>query len=297
MASIDIQLPLRTWSIAVRHGWIKFRSASQGAPKFSLLVLAVAVMWALFAPTLAPYDPIAADLSNILSPPSASHLLGTDHLGRDVLSRLIFGARISVTVGFLAVFVSGSIGLTIAVVAGVFKGHLDGVLMQITDAALAIPFLMLAVTAVSLLGPSLVNVILVIGLLRWMSYTRVLRSETMSITERDYLRLSTVAGASKLRTIWRHVMPNLVPSLLVLATLELGTAVIYESTLSFLGLGVPRPMPSWGTMLVESQIYLFRAWWLPLFPGLVIFALVMASNLIGDWLRDRTDPKRRHIYE
>ena len=262
-----------------------------------MLVLAVAVMWALFAPTLAPYDPIAADLSNILSPPSASHLLGTDHLGRDVLSRLIFGARISVTVGFLAVFVSGSIGLTIAVVAGVFKGHLDGVLMQITDAALAIPFLMLAVTAVSLLGPSLVNVILVIGLLRWMSYTRVLRSETMSITERDYLRLSTVAGASKLRTIWRHVMPNLVPSLLVLATLELGTAVIYESTLSFLGLGVPRPMPSWGTMLVESQIYLFRAWWLPLFPGLVIFALVMASNLIGDWLRDRTDPKRRHIYE
>lgn len=214
------------------------------------------------------------------------------------MSRIIYGARISVTVGFLAVFVSGAVGTTIALIAGVFKGRWDNTLMQITDAALAVPFLMIAVTAISIIGPSMVSVILVIGLLRWMSYARVLRSEVIVITEMDYVQLAIVAGAGKLRIIWRHILPNLINSLLVLGTLELGTAVIYESTLSFLGLGVPRPMPSWGTMLVESQIFLFIAcWWLPLFPGLAIFALVMASNLIGDWLRDRTDPRRRHLYE
>lgn len=269
----------------------------QGAPKLSMLFLVVAVLCALFAQWLAPYDPIAGDLSNILAPPTSSHLLGTDELGRDILSRLIYGARISVTVGCLAVFVSGAIGTAVAVLAGVFKGRLDSTLMQITDAALSVPFLMIAVMAVSIIGPSLASVILVIGLLRWMSYARVLRSEVLVMTEMDYYRLAIVAGSSKLRIIWRHVLPNLVNSLLVLGTLELGTAVIYESTLSFLGLGVPRPMPSWGTMLIDSQIFLYTAWWLPLFPGLAIFALVMASNMMGDWLRDRTDPRRRHLYE
>lgn len=257
----------------------------------------VALLCALFAPWLAPFDPITGDLSNILQPPSFVHLLGTDELGRDILSRLIYGARISVTVGFLAVFVSGAIGTAIAVLAGVFKGRVDGILMQITDAALCVPFLMIAVMAVSILGPSIVSVILVIGLLRWMSYARVLRSEVLVMTEMDYYRLAIVAGSSKLRIIRRHILPNLVNSLLVLGTLELGTAVIYESTLSFLGLGVPRPMPSWGTMLIESQVFLYTSWWLPLFPGLAIFALVMSSNMVGDWLRDRTDPRRRHLYE
>ena len=268
----------------------------RGAPKFSLLVLAVAVICAIFAPRLAPYDPVKGDLAKILTPPGLSeHLLGADHLGRDILSRLIYGARISVTVGFLAVFVSGTIGSIIAVLSGLCKGWLDGVLMQITDGFLSLPFLMVAVTAISMLGPSMLNVILVIGLLRWMSYARVLRSEVLKISEMSYVRLAVVAGASRHRLIARHVFPNLVNTLLIIATLELGTAVIFESALSFLGLGIPRPLSSLGTMLAEAQPYLYTAWWLPVYPGIAISLLVMSSNLIGDWLRDRFDPTRRQL--
>jgi peptide/nickel transport system permease protein len=284
------------WQVRLRNAARWLSRFFRGAPKVPLMCLTGAILCAIFAPVLAPYDPVAADTSNILAPPSYSHPLGTDYLGRDVLSRLIFGARISVTVGFLAVVVSGTVGTVIAVTAGVLKGYWDSVLMRITDAALAVPFLMIAVTVLAIVGPGIVNVILVIGLLRWMSYARVLRSQVITITEMDYVRLAVVAGAGKPRIIWRHALPNLVNSLVVLGTLELGTAVIYESTLSFLGLGVPRPMPSWGSMLIESQAYLFTAWWLPLFPGLAVFILVMASNLMGDWLRDRLDPRRRQVY-
>jgi peptide/nickel transport system permease protein len=154
---------------------------------------------------------------------------------------------------------------------------------------------MIAVTVVSLLGPSLLNVILVIGLLRWMGYARVLRSEVLRLMEMDFVRLALVAGASRRRIIWRHILPNLTNTLLVLGTLELGVAVIAEAGLSFLGLGVPRPLPSWGTMLAESQQYFYVAWWLPVIPGVAITLLVMASNLTGDWLRDRTDPTRRQL--
>jgi peptide/nickel transport system permease protein len=239
---------------------------------------------------------VKGSLASILDPPSLSgHLLGTDHLGRDVLSRLIYGARISVTVGFLAVFVSGAVGSVIAVLAGLFKGWLDGLLMQITDGFMSLPFLMVAVTIISMLGPSMVNVILVIGLLRWMSYARILRSEVLKISEMDYVRLAVVAGVTKRSIIARHVFPNLVNTLLVIATLELGTAVIFESALSFLGLGIPRPLSSLGTMLAESQPYLYNAWWLPLYPGVAISLLVMSSNLTGDWLRDRFDPTRRQL--
>jgi peptide/nickel transport system permease protein len=268
----------------------------RGAPRFSLLVLISAVMCTLFAPWLAPHDPVKGDLAAMLAPPSfPGHLLGTDHLGRDVLSRLIYGARISVTVGFLAVFVSGAVGSVIAVLAGIFKGWLDGVLMQITDGFMSLPFLMVAVTVISMLGPSMLNVILVIGLLRWMSYARILRSEVLKISEMPYVRLAVVAGASKFSIIGHHVFPNLINTLLIIATLELGTAVIFESALSFLGLGIPRPLSSLGTMLAESQPFLYNAWWLPLYPGVAISLLVMSSNLTGDWLRDRFDPTRRQL--
>ena len=236
------------------------------------------------------------DLAKILTPPGLSeHLLGTDHLGRDILSRLIYGAQISVTVGFLAVFVSGAVGSIIAVLSGLYKGWLDGVLMQLTDGFLSLPFLMVAVTAISMLGPSMLNVILVIGLLRWMSYARILRSEVLKISEMSYVRLAVVAGATRRRLMLRHVFPNLVNTLLVIATLELGTAVIFESALSFLGLGIPRPLSSLGTMLAEAQPYLYTAWWLPVYPGMAISLLVMSSNLTGDWLRDRFDPTRRQL--
>jgi peptide/nickel transport system permease protein len=278
-------------------GWIRwFAEFLRGAPKLSLLVLTVAVLCAIFAPELAPYDPVKGDLARMLAPPSLSnHLLGTDHLGRDILSRLIYGARISVTVGFLAVFVSGALGSIIAVLSGLFKGWPDGVLMQITDGFMSLPFLMVAVTAISMLGPSMLNVIMVIGLLRWMSYARILRSEVLKISEMSYVRLAVVAGATRRRLIVRHVFPNLVNTLLIIATLELGTAVIFESALSFLGLGIPRPLSSLGTMLAEAQPYLYTAWWLPLYPGIAISLLVMSSNLTGDWLRDRFDPTRRQL--
>jgi peptide/nickel transport system permease protein len=272
------------------------RSTFRGAPIFSLVVLAVAVVCAIFAPLLAPADPIQADRTEVLSPPSLSqHLLGTDHLGRDILSRMIYGARISVTVGFLAVFVSGAVGTLIALVSGVLRGWVDAVLMRITDAFLALPYLVVAVTVVAILGSSLMNVILVIGLLRWMTYARTIRGEVLRLTELDFIRLARVAGVGRPRVIMRHIFPNIVNTLLVLGTLEVGSAVITEASLSFLGLGIPRPLPSWGAMLAESQTYVFAAWWLPVFPGLAITLLVMASNLTGDWLRDRFDPTRRQL--
>ena len=268
----------------------------RGAPKLSLLFLVFCIVCAAFAPWITAFDPTIADLENRLALPGwNSHFLGTDHLGRDMWTRLVYGCQTSVQVGVLAVFVSGALGTLIAVVAGVFKGWIDGLLMQITDAFQALPFLMVAVTVVALLGPSTTNVILVLGLLRWMSYARILRSEVFRVTETDYVRLAIVAGASRPRIIARHVFPNLINSLVVIATLELGTVVIFESALSFLGLGVPAPGASWGTMLADSQSYLYNQWWLPVWPGVAISLLVMSANLTGDWLRDRTDPTRRQL--
>jgi len=193
------------------------------------------------------------------------------------------------------VFVSGAVGTLIALVSGVLRGWTDAVLMRITDAFLALPYLVVAVTVVAILGSSLMNVILVIGLLRWMTYARTIRGEVLRLTEMDFIRLARVAGVSRPRVIMRHIFPNIVNTLLVLGTLEVGSAVITEASLSFLGLGIPRPLPSWGAMLAESQTYVFAAWWLPVFPGLAITLLVMASNLTGDWLRDRLDPTRRQL--
>ena len=274
------------------------RGVFRGAPKFSLLFLLFCIVCAAFAPWITGFDPTGrpGDLQNSLAVPGwNAHFLGTDHLGRDMWTRLVYGCQTSVQVGVLAVFVSGAAGTLIAVLAGVFKGWVDGVLMQITDAFQALPFLMVAVTVVSLLGPSTTNVILVLGLLRWMSYARILRSEVFRVTETDYVRLAVVAGATKPRIIVRHVFPNLINSLVVIATLELGTVVIFESALSFLGLGVPAPGASWGTMLADSQSYIYNQWWLPVFPGVAISLLVMSANLTGDWLRDRTDPTRRQL--
>ena len=272
------------------------REVFRGAPKFSIFFVVLAIGCAIMAPLL-PFDPVKGDLANALQSPTwGAHPLGTDDQGRDMIVRLIHGANISVTVGVLAVFVSGLAGTLVAVLAGVFRGWVDGILMQFTDAFMALPFLMVAVAVVSLLGPSKTNVILVLGLLRWMSYARILRSEVLAVTENDYVRLARVAGASNMRIIVRHVMPNLLNTLLIICTLEVGTVIIFESALSFLGLGVPRPLPSWGTMLSDSQSYIYTGkWWLPVLPGIAISLLVMSSNLTGDWLRDRVDPTRRQL--
>ena len=271
-------------------------NAMRGVPKFSFVYLTVIIIVTIFAPLIAPFDPIKTEPTNILAEPTlGSHLLGTDHLGRDILSRMIYGARISVVVGFMAVFISGTLGTLIALVSGVARGWTDTLLMRITDGFLALPYLMVAVTVIAILGAGLWNVIFVIALLRWMTYARIIRGEVLSLMQMDYIRLARVAGSSDLRIIFRHVAPNIVNTLLVLATLEVGLAIIAEASLSFLGLGIPRPQPSWGTMLAESQEWVFVAWWLPMVPGVAITLLVMSFNLMGDWLRDRTDPTRRQL--
>ncbi len=225
----------------------------------------------------------------------SQHLLGTDNQGRDILSRLIYGAQTSVKIGVLAVLLAASVGTLIGLVSGVFRGWIDRILMRITDMFLALPYLMVALTVVAILGSSVTIVILVIGMLRWMGFARILRGEVMRLVEMDFVRLALVAGSSRSRIMFKHVFPNIINTLLVLATLELGLAVIVEASLSFLGLGVPRPMPSWGSMLRDAQQYIYLTWWFPLIPGLAITLLVMSANLAGDWLRDRFDPTRRQL--
>ena len=283
-----------TWlSRATQH----VRDVFRGAPVLSLIFLVIALICAIFAPLIAPYSPVATSPADILAPPSlfSKHILGADNQGRDILSRIIYGAQTSVKVGVLSVLLAATVGTAIGLLSGVFRGWTDRILMRITDMFLALPYLMVALTAVSLLGASIGNVILVIGLLRWMGFARVLRGEVLKLVEMDFVRLATVAGSSRYRIMLRHVFPNIINTLLVLGTLEIGLAVIVEASLSFLGLGVPRPLPSWGSMLRDSQQYIYIAWWFPVIPGIAITLLVMSANLTGDWLRDRFDPTRRQL--
>ena len=294
----ELELPQPAASQAPMSSAVqRVRDAMRGAPVLSLIFLVIALSCALFAPWIAPYGPVETHPADILAPPGlfSKHILGADNQGRDILSRIIYGAQTSVKVGVLSVLLAASVGTTIGLLSGVFRGWIDRILMRITDMFLALPYLMVALTAVSLLGASIGNVILVIGLLRWMGFARVLRGEVLKLVEMDFVRLATVAGSSRYRIMLRHVLPNITNTLLVLATLELGLAVIVEASLSFLGLGVPRPLPSWGSMLRDSQQYIYIAWWFPLIPGLAITMLVMSANLTGDWLRDRLDPTRRQL--
>ena len=275
------------------------KSALRGSPKLSVFFLCVCIIIAILPVSwITPHDSIAINPADLLRTPAFSeHLLGTDNQGRDVLSRLIHGGQSSVRVAVAAVLLAALLGTLIALTAGVVRGWVDRLLMQITDAFLSLPYLMVALTVVTLLGPSIINLIIVIGFLRWMGFARVLRGEVLRLMEMDFVRLANVAGASRPRIMLRHVYPNIINTLLVLATLEVGLAVILEASLSFLGLGVQRPTPSWGNMLRDAQQFLFfpGAWWFPLVPGIAITFLVMSCNLTGDWLRDRTDPTRRQL--
>lgn len=275
------------------------RNALRGAPKLSLLFIAIAIIIAVLPVSwITPYNSVAISPADLLKPPQLSgHILGTDNQGRDIFSRLIHGGQSSVRVAGAAVLLAALLGTAVALLSGVLRGWVDRVLMQVTDAFLSLPYLMVALTIVTLLGPSIVNLIIVIGFLRWMGFARVLRGEVLRLMEMDFVRLANVAGSSRPRVMLRHVFPNIINTLLVLATLEVGLAVIVEASLSFLGLGVQRPIPSWGNMLRDAQQFLFfpGAWWFPLIPGIAITFLVMACNLTGDWLRDRTDPTRRQL--
>jgi peptide/nickel transport system permease protein len=249
------------------------------------------------APAVAPRDPVEQDIINRLTPPafldggSTQNLLGTDHLGRDVLSRLIYGARVGVLVGVTTVLFSGTLGLAIGLIAGYLGGMADMLLMRLLDIQLSMPFMLLSLAIIGVLGPSLINIVIVLAITGWVVYARVIRAEVLSLRAREFVIASRALGGSTVRTILRHLLPNVVPFLIVIATLEVGRVMLLESALSFLGLGVRPPTPSWGAMLAEGRIYLGTAWWLATFPGLAISVTVLSLNIVGDWLRDLLDPE------
>ena len=259
---------------------------------FVLLMAAVAAA----APWLAPHDPVRQSLRARLRAPTLegpdgkAHLLGTDHLGRDVLSRVIHGARVSLLVGFAAVLVGGAIGSVLGIVAGFRGGWADSIIMTLADAQLAFPFILLAIGIIAVLGPSFPTLVVVIGLSGWVSYARILRSQVLSLRSREFVDAVHALGGSVLRIVVRHVLPNVLSSLVVIATLELARAIVLEATLSFLGLGVQPPTPSWGGMVHEGREYLDSAWWISTWPGLVLMATSIVVSRTGDWLRDLLDP-------
>jgi peptide/nickel transport system permease protein len=261
------------------------------------ILLFLLVIPAIFAPQVAPHDPLKGTLSKRLKPPvwvqggSLEYPLGTDKMGRDILSRIIYGSRISLTVSLVAIFVGGSIGTTLGLVSGYFGGKLDALIMRLVDISLSLPTILLALVLVSAIGPSFGTVIAVIAVLLWARYARLVRGETLSIKEQDFIARARVAGASHLRIIARYIFPNVINSLVVLATLQVGYVILLESTLSFLGAGIPRPTPAWGVMVADGRELIVTAWWVSMFPGLAIMLTVLALNLLGDWLRDHLDPK------
>jgi peptide/nickel transport system permease protein len=271
------------------------RGLAIGGGVFVVLLLAAA----LAAPLIAPADPIRQSLRGRLAAPTLAgpdgkaHLLGTDHLGRDVLSRVIYGARVSLLVGFAAVVVGGLIGATLGLLAGFRGGWADSVIMTLADAQLAFPFILLAIGIIAVLGPSFPTLIVVIGLSGWVTYARVLRSQVLVLRSREFVDAIHALGGSVARVIARHVLPNVLSSLVVIATLELARAIVLEATLSFLGLGVQPPTPSWGGMVHEGREYLDSAWWISTAPGIVLMLTSVVVSRTGDWLRDLLDPTLR----
>ncbi|WP_243438168.1 ABC transporter permease [Fundidesulfovibrio soli] len=269
------------WQSALRH------------PMFlaGFLLVGGMSLAAVLAPWIAPFDPTALNVDALLQPPSAAHLLGTDALGRDVLSRMLHGGRVSLWVGFLAVGLAVALGLFFGLVAGYFGGLADEVIMRGVDVMLCFPSFFLILTVIAFLEPSLGNIMIIIGLTSWMGVARLVRAETLSLARRDFVLASRLAGAGSARILLRHILPNAAGPVLVSATLGIAGAILTESSLSFLGLGVQPPMPSWGNMLLEGKEVLEIAPWLSVFPGLAILFTVLGYNLLGESLRDLLDPR------
>jgi len=273
-------------------------STAESWPVFAIAVLVVFVLAALLGSWITPHNAELGLLADRLKPPawveggSMRFILGTDNLGRDVLSRLIMGSRISLVVGVAAVLVAGAIGTVLGLLAGYLGGWVDQLIMRIVDAWMALPSLVFAIFLAALVGPSELNIVLILGGVYWTRYARIVRGEVLSLRERDFVRLAVVCGCSPRRIMLRHLLPNVINTVVVLATLMLGMVVIVEASLSFLGVGVPPPKPAWGLMLSDGKNGLLAGqWWLTVFPGLAIMLLVLAASLLGDWLRDRLDPK------
>jgi peptide/nickel transport system permease protein len=278
------------------------RIRTEGLPMLPIVILVTLAVLAVLADVIAPHNPEIGSLSQRFRPPawiaggSTEHLLGTDHIGRDVLSRLIFGARVSMIVGFTAVIIAGVLGSTLGILSGYLGGWVDQVIMRVTDTWLALPGLTFAIFLAAIVGPSEWNIVIILGAVYWTRYARVIRSEVLSLKERDFVRLAIVAGCSKWTIMRRHLLPNVLNTAIVLATLMLGVVIVTEAALSFLGVGVPPPKPAWGLMLADGKKGLMAGyWWLTVFPGLCIVLMVLAANLLGDWLRVKLDPQLRQL--
>jgi peptide/nickel transport system permease protein len=274
----------------------------EGFPLVPVAILAAIALVAIFANVLAPYDPEIGTLTARFRPPawqaggSSEHLLGTDHVGRDVLSRLIFGARVSMVVGFTAVVVAGVIGTWLGILSGYMGGWVDQVIMRITDTWLALPALTFAIFLAAIVGPSEMNIVIILGAVYWTRYARVIRGEVLSLKEREFVQLAIVAGCNTRTIMRRHILPNVLNSAIVLATLMLGVVIVTEAALSFLGVGVPPPKPAWGLMLADGKKGLMVGyWWLTVLPGMCIMLMVLSANLLGDWLRVKLDPQLRQL--
>jgi peptide/nickel transport system permease protein len=285
-------------------GWrlASLRAKTQGLPWVPIGILVTLVLVAILADFIAPHNPEIGSLGQRFKPPawsaggSTDHLLGTDHIGRDVLSRLIFGARISMMVGFTAVIFAGVVGTALGIVSGYLGGWVDQVIMRVTDTWLALPALTFAIFLAAIVGPSEFNIIIILGIVYWTRYARVVRGEVLSLKERDFVRLAIVANCSKWEIMRRHLLPNVLNSAIVLATLMLGVVIVSEAALSFLGVGVPPPKPAWGLMLADGKKGLMAGyWWLTVFPGVCIVLMVLSANLLGDWLRVKLDPQLRQL--
>lgn len=255
------------------------------------IVVAILIAVAVFAPLISPYDPMAIDVHNVLSPPSFSHPFGTDDLGRDVLSRMIWGSRVSLKVGFVAIGLALMIGISIGAISGFYGGKTDAILMRFVDIMLAFPVFFLILAVIAILEPGIFTIMVVIGLTGWMDVARLIRAEFLTLKERDFVVAANAVGAGNMRLIFRHILPNALSPVFVAATFGIAGAILTESGLSFLGLGVQPPNPSWGNILTSGKDNIEVAWWMSLFPGLAILITVLSYNLMGEGLRDALDPR------
>lgn len=286
---------------AARRGelWRSLRRAKGALLGAGLLL--VMVLSAILAPVVAPYDPLQAEITQRLRPPvwtargTSENLLGTDQLGRDVLSRTIFGSRVSLIVGVTAVFISGTLGVFLGLISAFQGGKLDALIMRVADVQLAFPFILLAIAVVAVVGGGLVNVILILGVAGWVSYGRIVRGQVLSVKEMDYVVAARAIGSRALILIFRHVLPNVMTPVIILATFNVASYMVAEASLTFLGLGVQPGIPSWGIMLADGREFMRAGWWMAIFPGLALMLTVFSVNLVGDWLREYLDPRLRHI--
>jgi peptide/nickel transport system permease protein len=266
-----------------------------------VIIMSILVIIAIFAPLLAPYDPVKTDMLHRRVPPafmeggSTAHLLGTDQLGRDILSRLIYGGRVSLSVSLLVIFITAAVGTILGIASGYLGGRIDGFLMRLTDIAMSFPPLLIAMLLAVGLGPGYLTVVFALSVLGWAAYSRMIRGEAMRLAGSDFVAQARVNGASDLRIMFKHVFPNVINSLVILMTLAVGLMILAESTLSYLGIGIPAPTPSWGSMVADGRNDLDRAWWISTFPGIAIGLVVMSGNFFGDWLRDKLDPRLRQL--